>query len=492
MGEKLAFDSNNYLDSPTYEKMGGWKLTSEQVIQIADARMKRKAGLDAKEAESRADDTASADSGLRALWIPSKALPRMDSSIMTWGMTVDIPTISMSDLPLPTINTLATKIEDRKWGFPDAATILAIQDPNRLESVFRDIIAKIKPDWKFSFNNIDDATFQAIKAVYWNWKIRTRSASGSEYAHWLANSIILSGEIGSNKSLITNHFDLQEGYRVAIQQATSPVELRARLTELNDWWGKVREYWRVEWERKANNLANTWITPDNRKIIEWAWYKIIQEWETIMITWEKKWNVSINYVLSPDYPISDVKIEWRSLVITYLQGMKPQILPIQWEGRSIQVQSWNENLATLDARTDELSRAVNWLNASVWLVYNRLWTRLFEWDSWKELMQKFLTDSRFTPIRESIANDIIARAKILTGWFLWFWKKPSFPDIADKGKGDVVLKGVWSYPKIESGMEFEVAGKTYVIWNSRDRTEWVVLLSKEQASKNNDQPVRFT
>ena len=104
MGEKTAFDPNNYLDSPKdYEKMGGWKLTSEQVRQIADARLKRRAELESKEAKSRQADITSADSELMGLWIRTNTLPRGKTSPITWNTTIDIPSVSIADLPLPNI-----------------------------------------------------------------------------------------------------------------------------------------------------------------------------------------------------------------------------------------------------------------------------------------------------------------------------------------------------------------------------------------------------
>ena len=66
MGEKPAFDPSKYLDSPSYGEMTG-KLTGKQVLEIANARMRRKAQLDAQEAKSKMTDAASANAGLEGL-----------------------------------------------------------------------------------------------------------------------------------------------------------------------------------------------------------------------------------------------------------------------------------------------------------------------------------------------------------------------------------------------------------------------------------------
>ncbi len=188
-------------------------------------------------------------------------------------------------------------------------------------------------------------------------------------------------------------------------------------------------------------------------------------------------------------------VTWNIPAPAPIVGKKDPILPDgvapAWGNAPTNVDAkiWNPppdaQANPLDERTQKLHTALRWRDTSLWVVYNYLWT-LSQETAWEALLRKFLTTDQFAPIRESIATSIIAKAKIETGWFLWFWKKPTVPEIADKGIGDIRLTGVWSYPNITNGVEFEVAGKTYVIWSSRDLAQWVIVLSKEQATKTTE------
>ena len=268
MSKNIDFNPEKYLTSPSYDKMS-WNLTGDQVRTIAERRIKEREKLRLVEDASKSSDTAWAGALLKSLEIERvPSVSRRETSVPS--ITTDslhIEPINLADVPLPRIEATHELpwAEEWKREIPDTPTILAMK-PAELEKVFENIIKRIKSGWKFSFANIDDTTFWALQAVYANWRIPTRSLVGSEFIHWLANSIIQSGEIWDKKRLITNDPDHQKLFSEVVLRANSSSELKTLLIEWNSAWGKLAP-WRTAWGEKQWWGVATWAEVGSN--LEW-------------------------------------------------------------------------------------------------------------------------------------------------------------------------------------------------------------------------------
>ncbi len=287
------FEAEKYLKSPSYSAMTG-RFTGEQVKAIADARIKEQARIKALELAS--EQKWWEELATRQISLPIEGLSRI-SPINQADIKispVDIPSL----FPKIELIAWANQLEGEKsnWVFPDTSTILSMK-PAELEKVFWKIIEKIKSGWKFTFANIDDTTFRALQAVYVNWRIPTHSLAGSEFIHWLANSIIVSGEAWDNKRLVTNNPEHQKLFSEVVLKATSPAELKSLLIAWNSEWGRLAP-WRTAWGEKQWWGVGTWV--DVGRNMEWKTQDFLNALRTADPAYGRLYSIIWTYTADKD------------------------------------------------------------------------------------------------------------------------------------------------------------------------------------------------